>query len=112
MPHSSGWTGHKLLIGRSHCDHPQIPDAIAVIGWIDDQMLVNYFDYRGGVHRIYEVAVEDSQWRFWRNDAGSQESFVAVFSANEGTLTGQGPDEPRRRVGDDLALTYQHRRAG
>ena len=104
--------GHKFLIGRSHYDHPQIPDAIAVIGWIDDQLLMHYFDYRG-VHRIYEVAVEGDQWRYWRNDAGFQQSFVAVFSADEETMTGQGRMN-RDDAGweDDLALTYRRRRPG
>lgn len=42
---------HTFLIWRSHHDHPQIPDAISVIGSIDDQLLMHYFDHRG-VHRV------------------------------------------------------------
>jgi hypothetical protein len=34
--------GHKFLFWRSHYDHPQVPDAIAVIGWINDQLLMHY----------------------------------------------------------------------
>lgn len=42
--------GHKFLIRRSHHDHPQVPDAIAAIGRIYDDLLMHYFDARG-VHR-------------------------------------------------------------
>jgi hypothetical protein len=99
--------GRKFLIWRSHYDHPQIPDAIAVIGSIDDQLLMHYFDYRG-VHRVYKVAVEGNAWRYWRDDPGFQQSFVARFSDDFDTMTGQGRMN-REDAGweDDLTLTYR-----
>jgi hypothetical protein len=98
--------GRGFLIWRSHYEHPQVPDAIAVIGWIDDQLLMHYFDRRG-VHRIYEVAVEGDQWRYWRDDAGFQQSFVARFRDGD-TMIGQGRMN-RDDAGweDDLALTFR-----
>jgi len=99
--------GHTFLIWRSHHDHPQIPDAIAIIGWIDDQLLMHYFDHRG-VHRTYEVAVEDNQWRYWRDDPGFQQSVVVRCGSDEDTMIAQGRMN-RDDAGweDDLALTYR-----
>ena len=104
--------GHKFLIWRSHYDHPQVPDAMAVIGWADGQLLMHYFDSRG-VHRLYEVAVEGNQWRFWRDDAGFQQSFIARFDDDEDTMRGQGRMN-RDDAGweDDLAMTFRRRTAG
>lgn len=103
--------GHTFLIWRSHYDHPQIPDAIAVIGWIDDQLLMHYFDRRG-VHRLYEVAVEGNQWRYWRDDPGFQQTCTASFDDDD-TMTGRGRMN-RDDAGweDDLALTYRRRPTG
>jgi len=98
--------GRRFLIWRSHYEHPQVPDAIAVIGWIDDQLLMHYFDRRG-VHRIYEVAVEGDQWRYWRDDAGFEQSFVARFRDGD-TMIGHGRMN-RDDAGweDDLSLTFR-----
>lgn len=99
--------GRKFLIWRSHYDHPQIPDAIAVIGWIDDRLLMHYFDHRG-VHRTYEVAIEGDRWRYWRDDPGFQQSFTATFDADADTMTGQGRmDRDDAGWEDDLALTFR-----
>jgi hypothetical protein len=39
--------GRRFLIWRSHYDHPEIPDAIAIIGLIDGEPSMRYFDSRG-----------------------------------------------------------------
>jgi hypothetical protein len=36
--------GHRFLIQRSHYDHPEIPDAIAITGVTDGQLSMHYFD--------------------------------------------------------------------
>ena len=99
--------GHTFLIWRSHYEHPQIPDAIAVLGMIHNRPLMHYFDHRG-VHRVYQVAFEANQWRYWRDDPGFQQSFSAVFDDDGDTMTGQGRMN-RDDAGweDDLALTYR-----
>jgi len=38
----------RFLIQRSHYDHPEIPDAIAVTGIIDGKPSMHYFGPRGG----------------------------------------------------------------
>ena len=98
--------GKQFLVQRSHYDHPDIPDALAVIGVTGKQLSMHYFDRRG-VYRVYTVSLEPGQWRFWRDEAGFGQRFTGVFSDDGDTITGQGEMcrdgatwEP------DLALTY------
>ena len=38
--------GQRFVIWRSHYDHPEIPDAITIIGVTDGQPSMRYFDDR------------------------------------------------------------------
>src|SRR3954468_24327331 len=59
--------GERFLVWRSHYDHPEIPDALAVIGIVDERLSMHYFDSRG-VHRLYSAGASPREWRFWRDD--------------------------------------------
>src|SRR5438067_1144383 len=61
--------GRRLLIQRSHYDHPDIPDAAAILGVIDDQLSMHYFDSRG-VHRIFTVSFSEGTLHYARNAPG------------------------------------------
>jgi hypothetical protein len=102
--------GRQFVIQRSHYDHPDIPDAVAVIGVTDEQLRMHYFDRRG-VHRVYQASLESGQWRTWRDDPGFGQRFTGVFSADGDTITGQGEMCREGSTWEpDLALTYH--RAG
>ena len=60
--------GRTWLIQRWTIDLPEAPDGIAVIGSGDDPgtFRQHYFDSRG-VHRVYEMTLEDGVWRLWRD---------------------------------------------
>jgi hypothetical protein len=98
--------GQQFVIERSHYDHPDIPDAIAIIGVTGEQLSMHYFDRRG-VYRVYTVSIEGDRWQFWRDDPGFRQRFTSTFSADGDTITGQGE---MCRDGStwepDLALTY------
>ncbi|HEY2521787.1 MAG TPA: pyridoxamine 5'-phosphate oxidase family protein [Streptosporangiaceae bacterium] len=104
--------GRRFVVQRSHYDHPDIPDATAIIGVTGEHLRMHYFDNRG-VYRVYEVSLEPGQWRFWRDDPGFGQRFTGVFSADGGTITGQGE---MCRDGStwepDLALTYRRTSPG
>jgi Pyridoxamine 5'-phosphate oxidase len=104
--------GRQFVIQRSHYDHPDIPDAIAVIGVTDGQLRMHYFDRRG-VSRVYSVSLDGDQWRFWRDDPGFLQRFTGTFSADGNTITGQG-EMCRDDAGwePDLALTYHRSGTG
>lgn len=103
--------GRALLIWRAHYDHPQVPDAIIVMGWIDDELLMHYFDVRG-VHRLYLVAVEGDTWRYWRDDPAFRQSVVVTLDPGGDTMTGRGRMN-RDDAGweDDLTLAYRRHRS-
>jgi hypothetical protein len=99
--------GRRFLTLRWHYDHPEIPDAIAIIGVTDGQLSMHYFDYRG-VYRVYAVSLEEDQWRFWRDVPSFSQRFTGTFSDDGDTITGQGQlSRDGSRWEDDLAITYR-----
>jgi hypothetical protein len=101
--------GHRLLIQRSHYEHPDIPDAIAVFGVIDEQLSVHYYDSRG-VHRIFELSFVDRTLRYARTAATpdfSQRMTLSV-SGDGNTITGQAElSRDGTSWESDLAITYK-----
>jgi hypothetical protein len=55
--------GERFVVWRSHYDHPQIPDAITIIGVTDGQLSMHYFDQRG-VYRVYAASLDQAKWRY------------------------------------------------
>jgi hypothetical protein len=95
------------VIQCSHHDHPEIPDAIAIIGVTDGQLSMHCFDYRG-VHRVYAVRRSEGSWRFWRDAPGFSQRFTGTFSDDGDTITGQGElSRDGENWADDLAITYR-----
>jgi hypothetical protein len=99
--------GGRFLIWRSHCDHPDIPDAVSVLGVTDGQLSMHYFDTRG-IHRVYSVSAAPGTWRFWRDDPGLSQRFTGMFSDAGDTITSRGQlSRDGATWEDDLALTYR-----
>jgi hypothetical protein len=99
--------GERFLVWRSQYDHPDVPDALAVIGVIDDRLAMQYFDSRG-VHRVYSVAISPEAWRFWRDDPGFSQRFTGSFGDGGDTITGHGQlSRDGTTWDDDLSLTYR-----
>ena len=106
---SFGWIeGGAFLRMHSEIDEPEIPTAIALFGTDDasDACSMLYFDERG-VSRRYEVHVNGSEWRWWRDAPDFSQRFVGTIAPDGRTIVGRGeysrdggPWEP------DLALTY------
>jgi hypothetical protein len=99
--------GQRFLIQRSHYDHPEIPDAIAIIGVTGEQLSMHYFDSRG-VHRIYAVSLMDRTLRFARNAPGFFQRLTHTVSDDGSTISGQGQlSRDGSNWEDDLAITYR-----
>lgn len=92
--------GGFFLTWRSHHDHPDIPDGIAIPGCGDPEgagtssdseggCLMHYFDSRG-VTRVYGLDAEKGVWRFWRDRPGFSQRYVCTVSADGTTMTGGG----------------------
>ena len=99
--------GGKFLIWRAHYDHPDIPDAISVIGASDSRLAMHYFDARG-VERTYTVDMTPGTWRFWRDDPGFAQRFTGTLDGDGDTITGRGQlSRDGETWEEDLALTYR-----
>jgi hypothetical protein len=99
--------GHRFVIQRSHYDHPEIPDAIAIIGVTDGQLSMHYFDVRG-VYRVYAVGLDEHQWRFWRDAPGFNQRFTGTLSDDGNTIKGMVElSRDGSNWEDDLAITYE-----
>jgi hypothetical protein len=104
--------GEKFLIWRSQYDHPEIPDAISLIGVTGDRLSMHYFDTRG-VHRVYSVGMSPGTWHFEREDPGFAQRFTGTFDDTGDTITGHGQlSRDGLTWEDDLALTYRRTRRG
>jgi hypothetical protein len=99
--------GGRFLIQRSVTDHPEFPDALAVIGVTDEQLCMHYFDSRG-VYRVYAVSVDEGSWRFSRDAPGFSQRFTGTFSDDGNIITGRSQlSEDGSTWNDDLAITYR-----
>jgi Pyridoxamine 5'-phosphate oxidase len=102
----------RFLIWRSHYDHPELPDAIAVTGIIDGKPSMHYFDPRG-VHRVFAADITAGTWRFWNDAPRFSQRFTGVLGEDGDTITGQGQlSRDGSSWEDDLAITYRRSPAG
>ena len=83
--HESG--AHLVL--RSTADLPQAPDAVAIIGCdaANGTYYQLYSDDRG-VCRVYEMSIDDSEWKLWRDGEPFAQRFVGRFEDGGDTIAG------------------------
>ncbi|HYX76485.1 MAG TPA: hypothetical protein VE757_04845 [Gaiellaceae bacterium] len=101
--------GRRFVIWRSHYEHPEIPDAITIIGVTDGQLSMHYFDHRG-VYRVYAASLDRDTWQYWRDapPPDLSQRFTATFSDDGNTITGRGQlSQDGSTWEEDLALNYQ-----
>jgi hypothetical protein len=84
--------GEKFLIVRTHMDHPDFPDSIAIIGDAEG-LRMHSFDSRG-VARILQMSFMDGVWKLWRDTADFSpldfsQRFVGTFSNDGKTIDGR-----------------------
>lgn len=119
--------GERFLIHRARTDHPEFPDSISIIGFMDrdraadshapgskadpeSRLSMHYFDSRG-VSRIFEVSVDETAWRFFRDAPGFSQRFTGTFADGGDTI--RGLTELRQddvNWKNDLAITYRRSR--
>lgn len=109
--------GRTWLVQHWSIEMPEAPDGIAIIGLRDapasgeekasgDAFLQHYFDSRG-VHRVYEMSLDDGVWKLWRDGPPFDQRFTGTFSEDGRTITGSW--EMREEGSDwstDFDLTY------
>ena len=101
--------GQHFLIQRSTMDHPDFPDSISVVGFVDDELTGHYFDSRG-VFRVYRLAMEGDTLRMWRDHPGFSQRLEARLSDDATTLAGVWQlSRDDETWDDDLAITFTRR---
>jgi hypothetical protein len=114
--------GKRFLIHRARTDHPDFPDSVSIIGNMqhdigedaqqpgaEPQLSMHYFDSRG-VFRAYDSSIDETTWRFQREDTSFPQRFTCTFSPDGNTLTGTSQvRENGAAWRDDLAITYRRR---
>jgi hypothetical protein len=101
--------GRRFVIWRSNCEHPEIPDAITIIGVTNGELSMHYFDSRG-VYRVYAASLDQAAWRFWRDAPAPDLSqrFTGTFSDDGNTITGRGQVSKDGKTWEgDLDLSYR-----
>ncbi|MFN2594055.1 MAG: hypothetical protein ABR579_04095 [Actinomycetota bacterium] len=110
--------GEKFLLMRSENDHPDFPNSTSVIGntsidrigepqELNEALRMFYFDSRG-VHRVYELSITSSEWKWWRDSEGFSQRFTGTFKGGGDTITGQGElCRDGHTWEDDIAMTYR-----
>src|SRR3982750_858842 len=78
----------RFLIQRSHYDHPEMPDAVAVSGIVDGTPAMHYFDSRG-VHRVFVVDITGDTWRYWNDTPGFAQRFTGTLVDDGGVIDGR-----------------------
>jgi hypothetical protein len=115
--------GKRFLIHRARADHPDFPDSLSVIGNVERErvedpqsprseeapLAMHYFDSRG-IFRDYEVTIDGTEWRIWRNAPAFRQRFIGTLAPDASTVTGiwQLSDDGERWK-DDLQITYRRR---
>ena len=118
--------GNRFLVYRGRTDHPDFPDALAIIGHMESDRVdkanrevavagesplrMHYFDSRG-VFRVYETSIADSSWRIWRDAPGFSQRFTGRLTDGDDTILGRWElREDDVHWADDVAITYRRQK--
>lgn len=118
--------GERFLIHRARTDHPDFPDSISIVGYMErdrigesgkagaadgePRVCMHYYDSRG-VFRVYEASVDDTSWRLWRDASGFSQRFTGVISAGGDAIDGRWElSQDDATWANDLAITYRRQR--
>ncbi len=81
--------GRRFVIQRWESPDP-FPSGLAIIGSGEERgrFHQHYFDSRG-ISRLYEMTLDERQWRVWRDDPDDfSQRFAGTLSDDGSTITG------------------------
>ena len=104
------WHDSKAhLVQRSTVDVAEAPDSISIMGC--DAANGTYFQLYSddrGVCRVYEMSIEDGQWKLWREGEPFAQRFSATIGDDGETISGRWETAmDGRRWETDFDLTYR-----
>lgn len=101
--------GRQFLIQHAVTDHPDIPDAICVIGAMEgeEDLSMQYFDSRG-VHRVIAIEFDGTELTTERDAPGFAQRSTATLSDDGSTLAGVSQlNKDDEGFVDDLFFTFR-----
>jgi hypothetical protein len=96
------------LIERWAVDMPEAPDGVAIIGCdaANGTYYQLYSDDRG-VCRVYEMSIDDNEWRLWREGEPFPQRFTGRFEDGGSRVVGRWEKaEDGTNYTTDFDLTY------
>jgi hypothetical protein len=95
--------GGGFLIQRATVAREEFPNGVMVIGPTGPGggLQQHYFDSRG-VHRVYEMTLDDGVWTLWREGPDWPQLYIGEFSEDGNTIIG------RWERGESLGAPLQH----
>ena len=101
--------GARFLLQSTWYDHPEMPDALGVIGAMEGygDLSMRYFDSRG-VHRVYGVWFDGRTLRTWRDGEDFAQRSTGTLGGDGATMDGVSERDDRKGAGfrPDLTLRY------
>lgn len=100
--------GGAFVIMRSHIDHKDFPDGLAIFGsdGSEEEFTMSYFDERN-VSRKFTSTLKDNVWKWWRDDKEFSQRYTCQIHDNGNKITAKGEMSRNGKAWEkDLELTY------
>jgi hypothetical protein len=97
------------IVVRSQVELPNAPDAVSIIGCdaANGTYYQLYSDARG-VCRVYQMSIDESHWRLWREGQPFAQRFTATFEDGGDTIRGRWElAEDQENFRTDFDLIYR-----
>ena len=97
------------LVQRSTVELPQAPNTVSIIGCdaVNETYYQLYSDDRG-VCRIYEMSIDEGEWRLWREGGPFAQRFTGTFEDDGDTIVGRWEKaEDGENYETDFELIYR-----
>lgn len=97
------------LVERSTVDMPEAPDGVSIMGCdaANGTYYQLYSDDRG-VCRVYEMSIDEREWRLWRTGEPFAQRFTGRFEDGGDTIAGRWElAEDGANYRTDFDLTYR-----
>jgi hypothetical protein len=97
------------LVQRMTVEMPEAPNSVSIMGCggADGTYFQLYSDDRG-VSRVYEMTIDDGEWRLWRDGEPFSQRFTATISEDHKTIAGRWElAEDGTNFETDFDLTYR-----
>jgi hypothetical protein len=98
------------IVLRWHVDLPEAPDGVAIMGCdaANGTYYQLYSDERG-VCRIYEMSIDEGEWKLWREGEPFNQRFIATFEEDADVIRGRWEIDEGDGWRTDFVLIYRRK---